>query len=349
MAIKTYLLESFESHTNPDTIDDRWGKWYIAYNLSAGVSRTGDKGIAIGENSYCGFAPRENLRMIVIGFAIRFRTLRASDNERLISIFTGTTYESFYQLELELDYTGVFKLYRGSAASGTLLDTGTTVIQPYAWYYIELRIYVDDTNGEYELKIDGVTEFSDSTVDTQNDATYNYVSHFLLRQDSSAGSPGDNDIDDVYVRGDTTTNTAGGFLGPVSIKTCRPNANGTDRDWACSTGTDDYALVDEQTYSSTDYLYDSTDGNQVTMGFENCTAGATIKSVILCNWSYISSGAGRDMIPLCRSNGTVYQGSPRKVLDLAYEAFEAYDVDPDTGSAWTESAFNAAEFGVETD
>ncbi|MEA3242331.1 MAG: hypothetical protein U9Q19_02685 [Pseudomonadota bacterium] len=236
---------------------------------------------------------------------------------------------------------GKLNLYRGTYL-GTLLASGTTILTVGTWFYIELKCYMDDTNGEYELRINGNSEFSANTVDTRDDPDSNYASRVTFYNPYDTG---DTYLDDIYILGDTA-NTAGGFLGDVSIETVMPNANGTQADFTRSAGASDWELVDEVPASDTDYLYSSTAADQVTVNFTDAGAGADIVAASLWTHCSIGSGGGRDIKLLCDSGATLDASASKRIRHDA-ALMEGYLVDPNTAAAWTLTNLNLAEFGIE--
>lgn len=318
-------------------------------------SRSGNYAWTSDDNTFYEYLIKDlpaTYRLIIAGFAIKIGKFGATtSNDHGLLLHSGTLRgnDLLRQLTLTWDGSGYVKLYRGDSTTGTLLGTGTTQMSELSWYYIELRAYIDSASGEYEVRIDGTTEISGTSANTQGTSD-NYISSITQAfPDFTTSYASDSLMDDIYVRGDETTNTAGGFLGPVKIYGLVPNANGTLRDLTPSTGTDDYAVIDELPPSMTDYLYSSTDGDQVTVHVEDMPVLGTIMAVTAHYYATVEDGTGRNFIPLCRSNGTVYSGATQRVKERTYRNQEIYDTDPDTGSAWTTTAFNAAEFGIEVD
>lgn len=74
-------------------------------------------------------------------------------------------------------------------------------------------------------------------------------------------------------------------------------------------------------------------------------AGYTIKSVFLFTRGK-NDGSG-DIKPVCRSGGTDFSGSNLVGIGVGYNPLGyRYDTDPNTSAAWTQTNFNAAEFGA---
>jgi hypothetical protein len=285
---------------------------------------------------------------VVVGFAVKFDTIASILKDSPISFGSqNPNHGGDMQVSLVLELNGKLSVYRGGIA-GTLLATSTTVLQIETWYYLELRVYVDNTLGEYELKIDGVTEISATSVDTQGSATDDAIGMMtLITPDFLTSQTGKYTLfDDMYIRGDTV-NTAGGFFGDVRIEHKLPNANGTNRDWTLSTGTDDFAVLDEVTGTMTDYAYTSTAADQITCGMEDVSGTSVIKEVTLIGRTKIGSSGARDLKPVCKSGATTDVGAAKRTLQDSYLQPVTYSVDPNTAATWTETNLNAAEFGFE--
>ena len=340
MAFKLIFSDGFDQYTDGPDLLDRWSS-----NSSSGIvdvhttnGRNGGGCLVIvghtvstplvysfGSGYSCG----------VIGFALKMYGTApnlAMDGPLVFGVGAG-------RLTLAIGTDRLLRLYKGKIA-GTLLATSTTALSLGVWAYLELRFYIHDTTGEYELKIDGVSEFSATSVDTRDSTTatgFDWMMFDVFRADTY--------IDDLYVLGDTA-NTAGGFLGDVAVEVFMPNAQGTYTDFTRSTGTTDWDLLDEQPASATDYVYCSTAADQVTVNFADASAGPDIKGVSLWAHCDMGSGGARDVKLLCDSGATLDASSAKRIR---YDAglMEGYLADPNTSVAWTLSGFNAAEFGVE--
>ena len=355
MAIETLILDGFEAYTSVNQMEND-NRWVLinGYSWNGTLGRESGACVRYGVTtleygSYLNLP--KSVRTVVLGLAIYMDRLPDTEGEFPIRLHSGLygVPGGEIQLNLSLGADGKFRLYRGPHDTGTLLDTGTTVLAVNSWYYIELRAYIDNTSGEYELKIDGSSEFSATAVDTQAHTTDNFVSMVgYWTPEHNPNVSGDYTVlDDLYVRGDPTANTAGGFLGDVRIVVQKPNANGTNRDWTLSTGTDDFAVLDDIPPSSTDYAYSSTATDRITCGMEDLTGSITIKEVALYAHTSIGSSGAREVKPVCKSGATTDVGSATRVLQHSYLNPVMYPVDPNTAAAWTLTNLNAAEFGLE--
>lgn len=346
MAIETIFADGFDGYSTVADMDD-FGRWYAIdgsrTQISTSYGRNGTVGMrSTGVDQY----PEQVAQLltqpalVVGGFAYKTR----SDN-------TACYIAGLTAVDVSPTATGAygyadFAIYEDSSGrlcaytDDTLLETGTTVLSRSTWYYIEFRAYRHDTAGTYEVRIDeGSAELSGSSQDLKRNGTSDYWGYFSFWH-STAGT------DDLYLRGDSA-DTAGGYFGDVYVESVVPNANGTNRDFTLSTGTDDYAVLDEMPPSFTDYAYSSTTGHQVSCGFEDVSGTDAIKSAVFYYALAVDPvGGNRQHKPLCRSNSVDYPGTAAETPDSRYRV-TAYDVDPNTSSAWTVSALNAAEFGLE--
>lgn len=240
---------------------------------------------------------------------------------------------------LYVDASGYLKLYRGAGGSGTLLATSTTVINNSSWYYLELKVTIDNA-GAYELKINGVTEFSSGSADTQNGGTATMDKIRL----TAFGAY----LDDFYIC-DTTGSSNTTFLGDCRIDTLLPTGDGNYTQFTPSTGTSHYALVDDPAGSlnTTDYNSSSTANDRDSYTFPDL-AGLVSQTVygIQINAYAIKTDSGtRSLGTMSRLSGTNKDGAGT-ALGTAYDFIsEIQETDP-ASAAWTESNVNAAEFGV---
>ncbi|MEA3242330.1 MAG: hypothetical protein U9Q19_02680 [Pseudomonadota bacterium] len=356
-SMETLMLESFETYsTSTSMLRDgfRWagytGAFAPGFNSTGG--RDGKKALELtnSASNYSIYTElRKAVRTLVVGFAVRWDTLPDTADEGPLYVKAGLRGVDSAQLSLTLNPSGKLELYRGDVGTGTKLGTGTKAFQAQTWYYIECRIYIDNTSGSYEVRVDETLDLSGTSVDTQNHATDNTARTIFLHSGKAAtASGGDKALfDDVYMRGHPTDDVAGGFLGNIIIDAVMPNANGTYRQWTLSTGTDEYALIDEQPASDADYLYSSTSGARVTLGMEDLTGTDAVVSVMAYHHTSGKVGGMRELKPFCRNGGNHADDGTQLCREEAYLWGAHFPYDPATNLAWSISGINAAEFGIE--
>jgi hypothetical protein len=353
--METLMLESFESYTTWDTIrkSGRWNGYTGAFvpSIDTVRGRDGNKCLELinGPSNYSVYTELSKAaRTVVVGFAVKWEFVPDTAADGPLLLNANYSWDRDPQLSLSVGTNGKLDLFRGTVGSGTLLEEGTTVLQDDTWYYIEIRAYIHDTAGSYEVRIDGTLEMSDTSVDTQAVAGVNTVRTVQLASgESSVGSSYNCLFDDVYMRGDATGDFAGGFLGPVTVEAVHADANGVYRQWTLSAGTDEYALIDEVVISYTDYLSHDAAGERVSVGCEALTGDEAIVDVMAYYHTSSTDGGPREVRPFCRNGGYHVNGNDQQIRHNAYMPGVNYSYDPGTNEAWAIAGFNAAELGLE--
>ncbi len=237
--------------------------------------------------------------------------------------------------------TGLIEIRRGSE-SGTLLARGTTTVPSNNWYYLEISVTIDDAIGEVHVRLNGSTTDEVSyTGDTKNGGTATTID--AVRFDFTGR------IADVYILNSlgALNNT---FLGDVAVRTLIPSGNGTSSQLTGSDGntTDNYLLVDEHSYSTTDYVGSPTTGQRDTYSISDLPAGVNnvyaVQTVGIMAKSDATAGSSKLAL---RSGGTVYYGTTRTLTTTYTGYYDLFETDPNTAAAWTVGNVNALESGME--
>lgn len=275
--------------------------------------------------------------------AIHNATLNNSVDRFILTLFgdgSTTTHLSLY-----VDSTGKLYLYRGTSAGTLLGSSAAGVVTAGVWYYLELHAVIDNTVGEYEVRVDGVNVLSGSGADTQNGGTAP-VTIFRVNRASTDVSY----YDDVYcVTGDGVG--VSGFQNEISIEGIRPNGNGNYSQLVGQDGdsTNNYQNVDELPFSSVDYNGSSTPGNKDTYTYGNLTAtSGTILGSVLHYAAYKNAAGFIKGRGLFRIGGTDYARADTPILSGTVRKFsDVMEDSPATSSAWTISEVNGLEAGFE--
>src|ERR1041384_1432144 len=141
---------------------------YASYNYaglvvpSGGTART-DKAFLVnnGGNHVQTGALVPGSTTAIVGVA--FWTSAFGTTAHLIEVREGST----AHCTLYLDASGYLKVYR---AGSTLLATSSVPLTTYCWYYVEFKVTVHDTAGEFTVQVDGSTfgGLTASSQDTRN-------------------------------------------------------------------------------------------------------------------------------------------------------------------------------------
>lgn len=236
------------------------------------------------------------------------------------------------------------RMLRGS---GTALETTTgRPFTNFAWHLIEWHVVIGNS-GSWEVKLDNVSVLS-GTGDTQNLAGSATTEFNLLFTASGGVGAGVVLMDNVVIQ-----DSAGGFLstavgGSWYVEGILPNADTADADFTPSTGSDNYALVDDvPADDDTSYVESATVTDRDLYDYSNLTSvgsGFSIYAVQVNTTCFANSG--EDLVTVVDSNGTV--DTDTQTPGATYETLTyLLEDDPDTLAAWTEANVNAAKFGVE--
>lgn len=150
-------------------------------------------------------------------------------------------------------------------------------------------------------------------------------------------------IDDLYITDDATR------LGEIRIETIVPNADTAQKDFTASTGTDNYAMVDDLPVDGdTTYVTADTAGDSDLYATAGLTDSPdTIYAVQVRAFARKTDTGLRTLKAKAVSGATDGDGVAVP-LSTAYGIVATiYQTDPDTGVAWTASGVNAAQIGME--
>lgn len=283
-----------------------------------------------------------------IGFGMR--KTNASGNIDL-TLFKDTSDQ--VQLRFIPDFpTPTFKiaLYRGA----TLMSETGSDFATDTWYYIELKTTVrTGTNGSYELRVNEVTKFSASSINLAN-AGSDGANKFYWGY-TTAWS---NRLDDVYILDDQGS-INNSWLGDSQVEGIHPIQDGDDSDWTPSTGSDNYAMVDDpqSAYNITDYVTGDTAAERDLYEFGNIQElSGTIRGIAVINFGALDQAGSRTFKNKYKTDGggTLYDlpsnGSPEQhaVSSTGFAGFMTIaEENPDTTTNWTTTDLNNAQFGIE--
>lgn len=338
------FMDSFDHYATAD-IAEKWTSTYGA-NVSIGAyGRNSTNGMRIS-NGTCNASATVSAGVteLILSFAMKFTG--ATPTTGIVTFGSASGWEC--GLMLQSDYTlRPFRVENGGYTAGhglgnvTLVGTSSTVaLQSGVWAYLEVRMKCDDSAGTCTVRVNGVEVLVDTGLDTM------WQSTSLTRCAIGTDEAGPLDIDDLVVM-DTTGSLNNSFLGDVTVSAIYPSGAGATSGWTPSAGSN-YQCVDETAPNDdTDYNATATLDAVDTYAMTNCSAGAVIKAVQLLA-SVRKEDVGAANIKLVtRSGGTDYLGTEIGISTTAYAYVrEVREVDPATSAAWTESGFNAVEFGM---
>jgi len=353
MAWVTNFLDGFDHYTAAD-VGAKWDNADLNPSISTTTFRNSGQSLNIGSGPAAQqMSKRLNIaaRNIVFGMGIRFGSAPTGTAFSGSGAFAVLTNEQTYGTTTQLAFTFASdgKLHVGRCTSTGLSFVGatdnwvgTTVFAANTWYYLEVRVYIHDTAGAIEVRVNGVAEITVTGADTKAHATLDAAEYFQIRGLSVTSF-----IDDFYVRTEaSSTEVTGGFLGDIKIKPYYPNADGTYTAMTCSTGTTHNTLVDETTPNTTDYVSSSTALTKDSYGFQDASETGSIKAVQVSAYCYKADAGFRGAEVFIKSGATEVFGTSQPLSTSAKYVQKVFEQDPNTSADWSQTNLNAAEFGV---
>jgi hypothetical protein len=323
------FMDSFDHYDNT-SIYTKWTSQGLGQNFATG--RHG----SLGRKAYSLYKglPAASGSTAIAGFAIYWDGGSALDVLCLDGpggVQVGVTFQT----------NGNIYATRGIFNDPVLGQSGAGTIAAYNWYYLEVKVFIDNSAGTLEVRLNGTPIITVTGADTQatSDALFNGF--------SISGS-GKVVFDDLYVC-DGSGSDNNDFLGDCRVDAHFPTADGATHTFTPSTGSDHYAMVDEEAPDDdTTYNAAASSSLKDTLevdDFKN-TGGVIYGAQVLVSAKKSDAGAS-SLCPVVRHNSTDNDGTAVALSTSYNYVRQIYEQNPNGGSPtdWTESDFNAAEFG----
>lgn len=266
--------------------------------------------------------------------------VRIDSNASILGICRDSTVR---HIRVDRNASDLWQILRGD---GTSLLTGSQSLPIDTWFYLMLYARIHDTSGEFVAKLLDASgslleTLSASGVDTRNAGTD------LALQTIWGNATIDTYVDDCWV------DLSGSFRGCGFIETRVPTSNGDTNSWTrggTNTG-NNWDQVDELPKDETSYVF-STAADQVELyNFQDRVQAGTPITVHQMVYAHAHTAGTRQWKPVCEIGGVIYEGSTQSTTSTStttVPVLVSWDNDPSTGSAWTDSGFNAAQFGAKS-
>lgn len=332
------FIDGFDHYSIPSQIPLK----YNSYNDSGGSSgittmtgrRSGSTALLFRISSdFVGltFDPQSTW---IIGFGLYMLSTETAELLR----FTDS--DGTIQAAVSIGNDGTIRVHRGSYSSGTLLATSSNSLPILTWNYIEVKLTIADSGGNFEVRVNEST-WINFTGDTKQSSTLATAVRLQVWGRSS-----DNAIDDLYVC-DSTGSINNSFLGDVRVDTVRPIGVGNYSEFSKQGSASNWDNLDDTTIDSdSTYNYSNTVGQRDTLDCGNLPAITGSIFGVQVNMSARKDDAGgRTLRSLTRVSSTDYEGASQNV-GTDYRVYrQVIEQNPNTTAAWTESEINTAEFG----
>lgn len=340
----TLVIEGFENYTTSttgaDVRTDMLRYWsevtsagttpYVGSNFSRWTGEYGYNMANIGAD--CRFALPSTYQTVAAGCAI-YLDLSTRTNS-ILGFYEGGNSGP----NVRHSGTGYLQAYRGSTLLGT--SSGHSPITSGSWHYVEMKTYIHDTAGTFEIWLDGIRVYNGTGLDTKP-STNAYMDNFFIGgRATGSGQTAALYFDDVYC-------TDGEVFGDCRVKAYFPNGAGATTQWTKSGGSANYEMVDDvDPDDDSTYNYSSTATQKDTFALPATPAGVTaIHAVRVTALARKDDAATREIALVTRSNGTDYESGNFALGTTYVYLSQIRDVDPDTSADWTTGGVDAMEVG----
>jgi hypothetical protein len=252
---------------------------------------------------------------------------------------------------LVLNTSRILKFVRGSASSGTSLASYSTPLVIGQWYYLEMKVFMHDTTGTYEVKVNNTTQMVGTGADTKNAGTKTVFDTLKIGSiDVTSGSFLSAGFDDLYLLSGAGTAPQNDFLGDLAVETLYPDGMDVTT-WTGSDGNavDNYLLIDEAgTPVDTDYVQSSTVGAREMYTVQPLvrTTGTVPGVMVQCRANKSDSGP-RGLKVVAKESGGTIRSSADNALTTTFTDYPLPLEKKNDNSAWTVADVNALNIGVE--
>ena len=260
------------------------------------------------------------------------------------------TEDSSSDTQVSLQYTGgkKFRVVRGNEVSGVQLGISDNTFNiDDGWHFIEFQCVIGQSpNGSFKAQFDGV-EIDGLTVagvDTQNGA--NSLANTIFLRPVFAGGITACLYDDYYIANGATPGVIA-MLGDMKIDALFPKADGNYEELTPSSGTDAFALVNiNPPDDDTSYVESNTNTEKSSFSMDEA-GNFTIHGVQHVLDIRKTASNVRKIKHLARIAGADNFGASVRMGETYSMKTKMWETNPQTGSQWTASAVNGAEFGME--
>jgi hypothetical protein len=292
-------------------------------------------GMITGPNLNSGFTDTiDSQATFIVGMAVRFvGALPSATSVVLGFLDTGTLHT-----DLRISSGGILTVTRNAS----LLGTGTAVLVANTWYYIEMKVTINDSTGVAVVKVNNTTDINLSDVDTRNAAnsTANQIRVFGV-----TNNPVTWNVDDYYVF-DSTGSVNNDFNGPARVWTGFASEAGNSAQFTGTPGPNFANANDASSDDDGSYNFSSTANHIDSFKFDDppITSGTAtaFQHVITAR----TDGAGARSLAAHQREGSTNYAEAGQSLSASWAMHRFIrDTNPATSAAITAAELKDDEWG----
>lgn len=257
------------------------------------------------------------------------------------------------QLTIQLDTTGVITVKRGESLGGVILSsTASPVITAETYQHIEAMVFLSQTVGTVEVRVNGVTVISLSGVDTVASSLVEASQCCIGGTNRGANvTLPVTDIDDIFCYDDTGSfnNT---FIGDRRVLTLFPDANTVQADWTPVGAATGYECIDEANPDGdTTYITAGVPGSPGPIsefGIQNLPAGVSaISAVVVVEMARKTEAGIANTQWSVISGASETAGADKPMTEIYTYRQDVFETDPASAAPFTPAEVDALLIKVE--
>ena len=346
------FIDGFD-HYDPQAVDSFGDPW-LARGKAAYLSpqatriqgrRPSSYALRLPEGSGGGYVKNLDATKtsLIVGAAIRVAPFENTYIEPLLLGVRDSTSQISHLVKIGED--GRLKLYRRQSDWDQLISTSIASVPARGWHYVELQVTQGTSNGVLSVRINGILAIQMTAQNTIQGG--GQLLTVFVGAVPGESSPLTVDVDDFYIA-DTSGTINNTFLGDVRVDALKAQANGALNQWTVEAAASAWEAVSDDDEATA--IRAATAGLRQSFDIEPLPVMATpaIHGVQLTMLAR-KTDAG-----LGKVKGLVVSGAQSAVStdvilqeQLAWHT-ALFERNPNGNVQWTEAAFNAAEFGVES-
>lgn len=347
------FIDGFD-HYDPQALDD-FGQPWLARGKAAYLSpqatrvpgrRPSSFALRLPEGSGGGYVKNLDATKtsLIVGTSIRLVPYENTGIEPLLLGVRDTSAQIAHLVKIGED--GRLKLYRWQYGNEDLISTSVATAPARGWHYVELQVTQGAGNGLLSVRLNGVLAIQMNAQDTIRSGGPLLTA--FLGAIPGQSCPLTLDVDDFYIA-DTSGTINNTFLGDVRVDSLKAQADGSLNQWAVTpSGTAAWEAVSDEDESTN--INAPNIGLRQSFDVEPLPVMATpaifgVQLTLLARKTDAGLGKVKGLVV----SGAQTAVSPEVILQ-EQQAWQCalFERNPNGNVQWTEAAFNAAEFGVES-
>ena len=280
---------------------------------------------------------------LIVGAALRVAPFDNTGEEPVLLGVRDASAQVAHLVKLGED--GRLKLYRRQYGYDQPISTSVTTAPARGWHYVEMQVVQGTSNGTLNVRVNGVLAITLSAQNTTQGGGP-LLTAFV------GAVPGEycrvtTDVDDLYLA-DTSGTINNTFLGDVRVDALQAQANGALNQWTVEGAASAWEAVSDGDEATA--IRAATAGLRQTFDVEALPAMTTpaihgVQVTLLARKTDAGTGRVRALVA---SGAQMAVSSDINLQEQLAWHTALFERNPNGNVQWTEAAFNAAEFGLES-